>query len=479
MHKEKEFPPSVIDTSTQRAPHDLFELFFDDEVIKLLVQYSNQYHYEKNHENPMITEGEMRCFFGILILSGYSQLPSKKHYWSNSDDIGNRLVQNAMRRDRFTKILHCLHCTDSTSFNKQDRMWKLRPLIEMLKVRFKEHHVPKEHYNFDESMVKYFGRHPCKQFIRGKPIRFGFKNWCMNAEDGYLVDFEIYCGKQDETKNNYQKAFGKPAAVFAEMVDNMKDPHLPYSFYFDNLFSSVNLISHLTEKGYGGTGTMRVNRVPKDCKFPEMKKSKRGTTESRISNDNIQIVYWKDNSVVKIVSNKFGVQPLSKVSRYCSVEKKKINFPCPAVISEYNKYMGGTDRMDEDVGKYRIGIRSKKWYFTLITYLIDVAINNAWILSKIYANDFIPITSNLEFRRALVLHYLTAHSTERKPAGVSPCIHINTRFDNMGHLIRTIPENKRRRCQGLRCKGSVTTYCPKCNVGLCVKCFFNYHTISN
>lgn len=53
IHKEKEFPPSVINTSTQRAPHDLFELFFDDEVIKLLVQYSNQYHYEKSQEKSI------------------------------------------------------------------------------------------------------------------------------------------------------------------------------------------------------------------------------------------------------------------------------------------------------------------------------------------------------------------------------------------------------------------------------------------
>lgn len=27
----------------------------------------------------------------------------------------------------------------------------------------------------------YFVRHPCKMFVRGKPIRFGYKLWCLSA----------------------------------------------------------------------------------------------------------------------------------------------------------------------------------------------------------------------------------------------------------------------------------------------------------
>nr|CAH7746854.1 unnamed protein product [Callosobruchus chinensis] len=33
--------------------------------------------------------------------------------------------------------------------------------------------------SIDEEMVTYFGRHSCKMFMKGKPIRFGFKLRCL------------------------------------------------------------------------------------------------------------------------------------------------------------------------------------------------------------------------------------------------------------------------------------------------------------
>jgi len=39
--------------------------------------------------------------------------------------------------------------------------------------------------------------------------------------------------------------------------------------------------------------------------------------------------------------------------------------------------MGGTDRMDENIAMYRIGIRGKKWWWPLFTWLLDAAIHNA------------------------------------------------------------------------------------------------------
>ena len=35
--------------------------------------------------------------------------------------------------------------------------------------------IAHEDLNMDESMVPYYGRHSCKQFIRAKPFRFGYK----------------------------------------------------------------------------------------------------------------------------------------------------------------------------------------------------------------------------------------------------------------------------------------------------------------
>ena len=52
-----------------------------------------------------------------------------------------------------------------------------------------------EHLSIDEHMVPYFGRNSCKMFIRGKPIRFGYKNWVLSSDDGYPFKVMPYQAK--------------------------------------------------------------------------------------------------------------------------------------------------------------------------------------------------------------------------------------------------------------------------------------------
>lgn len=44
-------------------------------------------------------------------------------------------------------------------------------------------------------MIGYYWRHSCKQFIRGKPLSFGYKVWCLNTPLGYNIGFDVYQGK--------------------------------------------------------------------------------------------------------------------------------------------------------------------------------------------------------------------------------------------------------------------------------------------
>ena len=54
-----------------------------------------------------------------------------------------------------------------------------------------------ENLSIDESMVPYFGRHSCKQFIRGKPIRFGYKIWMLASNIGLPYHVAVYQDKED------------------------------------------------------------------------------------------------------------------------------------------------------------------------------------------------------------------------------------------------------------------------------------------
>lgn len=90
---------------------------------------------------PNLTEDEIKCFIGILILSGYNVLPGRRFYWDTSLDMQTTMVRESMRRDRFEEIRRVLHCADNSTIN-EDKYYKLRPLKNILKNRFLKHFVP-------------------------------------------------------------------------------------------------------------------------------------------------------------------------------------------------------------------------------------------------------------------------------------------------------------------------------------------------
>ncbi|GFN77498.1 PiggyBac transposable element-derived protein 3 [Plakobranchus ocellatus] len=137
-------------------------------------------------------------------------------------------------------------------------MAKIRPLISDLNEKFKLYWPETQALNVDESMIPYYGRHQCKQFIQNKPIRYGHKIWCLNSPSGYLVQFEPYQGA-GIVENKYGLGMGGSVVIALRKELPAKSYHL----FFDNLFSSVPLFEELSAIGMSGTGTMRQNRVQK------------------------------------------------------------------------------------------------------------------------------------------------------------------------------------------------------------------------
>uniref|UniRef100_A0A0P4W9A4 PiggyBac transposable element-derived protein domain-containing protein n=1 Tax=Scylla olivacea TaxID=85551 RepID=A0A0P4W9A4_SCYOL len=147
----------------------------------------------------------------------------------------------------------------------------------------------------------------------------------------------------------------------------------------------------------------------------------------------------------------------------------------PHGIKMYNKGMGGTDRMDQNINKYRISIKSKKWWWSLFTWMLDMAVHNAWQLSKGQGSAL----TQLQFRREIAACYLNQFGILPKGKGrkstTLPAQHF-VRYDNLGHLVEPVQDNKKRRCANTGCTSIGRTQCSRCNVGLCVKCFRDYHT---
>lgn len=99
--------------------------------------------------------------------------------------------------------------------------------------------------------------------IRNKPIRFGYKVWCVNTVPGYLVNFEVYQGISRIVPTKYEHIFGKPSAVLVKLMDELPEDKskLPFRLYFDNLFTNFYLLKYFQEIGYSGSGTLREDRI--------------------------------------------------------------------------------------------------------------------------------------------------------------------------------------------------------------------------
>ncbi|XP_028159394.1 piggyBac transposable element-derived protein 3-like, partial [Ostrinia furnacalis] len=200
----------------KQTPLYYFECLFDCEIIHLFVEYTNLYATQKNKAGN-VTKEEMKCFFGILLFSGYVVLPRRQMYWENASDCGMPIIFNAMSRDRFNFIMDNLHCCDNTNLQQNDKFAKIRPLLDALNAKFLNFAPFEENHSIDEAMVPYYGGHSCKQFIRGKPIRWGYKFWVGATRLGYVNWFEPYQGHSGEVLSQYRK-LGLGVSVILQSV---------------------------------------------------------------------------------------------------------------------------------------------------------------------------------------------------------------------------------------------------------------------
>ena len=107
-------------------------------------------------------------------------------------------------------------------------------------------------------MVPYFGRHGCKQFIKKKPVKSGYKLWVAVTPLGYTIQFYPYTGKSD--------FFDSDLVLGGSVVDKLteilpKHARSNYHIITDNFFTNPQLLRSLRQKEIAAVGTVRLNRV--------------------------------------------------------------------------------------------------------------------------------------------------------------------------------------------------------------------------
>ena len=115
----------------------------------------------------------------------------------------------------------------------------------------------------DESMIPYYGKfgQKLKRRMSLKPIRFGYKVWCLNHQGGYLYNFEMYQGKG--SKNEYTDDFGFGPSVVIGFIKFL--PKGNFSAFIDNYFNSIPevfesiFMRYLKKENIDCTDTVKTN----------------------------------------------------------------------------------------------------------------------------------------------------------------------------------------------------------------------------
>ena len=254
--KNDEVASEQCGQEAETNPLKMFEeRYWTEEWIATLCEQSKNYAHQKGIPCTEINAENMKVFLAILILSGYNKVPNRRLHWSESPDKQNKLVIDSMRRDTFEQIMRCLHFNDNMAMDG-DRFFKVRPLFEHLNQANKDKKKV-QFYSIDEIMVAYYGRHGDKQYIREKPVRFGFKLWAICTSDGFLHHAEPYCGNHTKVTD---KGFGLGGNVVLQMIENVNMQPGQHAV-FDNFFGSVALLEELASKKIAATCTLQEDRL--------------------------------------------------------------------------------------------------------------------------------------------------------------------------------------------------------------------------
>ncbi|XP_021000286.2 piggyBac transposable element-derived protein 3-like [Parasteatoda tepidariorum] len=230
-------------------------------------------------------------FSGILLLSGYHSLQQEDLYWSNAEDCNLPFIQNVVSRQRFRAIKKYNHLCNNDQIDTADNLAKVKCFIEMFCKKLQQFRTFSEYLSVDEDMIPYTGRHSAKMYMRGEPIKFGYKLRALTSSQSYPYSLQVYVEK--ETTAECNRPLGTRVVLdLIERVENCRR----HKVYVDNFFNSLPL---LEEKGipYNWNGERTDLKIVLLQDSKNLVKKERGTSVC-ITTKSVSVVKWIDNKIV-------------------------------------------------------------------------------------------------------------------------------------------------------------------------------------
>ena len=364
----------VIRLPDEPSTLDFVQLYLTDNIFNILVAETNSYAHQflaaiDGEARPSysgkwtpVTLPEIKKIIGVIFLMGVIYKPTIPMYWVTEEIYWTPAFSVIMTRTRFQLILKILHFNDNLHPNydpnaeDRDKLHKVRPIIDELRRSFKTVWSPERNLSVDESLVLYKGRLQFRQYIKTKRARFGIKLYELTTSDGITLDFLVYCGKgmfhNDDPNSDMPTTERIPSVLMAPYLGK------GHVLYTDNWYTSPTLASFLLSKQTYLCGTVKSNRkhFPKNIVNHQLEKGtavfmKRCSGRPMIC-CKFRALKDKANGQPKVVHmlSTFHDAIVGKTGKVDHKSGVEIVKPCLTI--EYNKHMGGVDRVDQQLHSY-------------------------------------------------------------------------------------------------------------------------------
>ena len=341
-----------------------------------------------------------------------------------------------------------------------------------------------------------------------KPIKQGYKIYGI-ADHGYLYNFLWSSREKGLQDILHRPGLTKTACLVRTLALSL--PRRRLAIYMDNYFTSVPLFTELQACEFGAMGTTRPHK-----EFPDGFKTLKQRFATKLNwntllakvVDNTLCLAWQDNNIVLALSNihtvhtsddfrqKVRKRPVKtsingRIVRQVFGDDPTKELRIPRFIDDYNQYMGGVDLANQFRESYETHQVTRRNWWPLFYWLIDVVCVNAYRLYQLSAKG--KLLTHLEFRIELyckLLNYSTKGKLQslrirlngrRVFAPELRHLHYWERRPKQGNCEWCIYERKCKKVLGKEVNNRVARSrggCIFCNVPLCKEghCWERYHS---
>lgn len=461
----------LINLPISAEPYDYFRILMDEELLSNIVTETNDYAVnlflaKGCSERARIslwknlTNEELLTFIGLLYHMGTINLNRIQDYWKTHRLFNLKCFSEQMGRDRFLGILRCLHFAKNPKPNQQnpdDRLYKIRPVLNYFNNKMRQIYYPGKNLCLDESLVLWRGRLVFRQYIANKRHKYGLKLYMLTEPSGLILNFAVYTGQLDALGGK-----GHAQKVVMHLLNHYLNKG--HSVFMDNYYNSCDLATTLLSNKTYCTGTLRSDRkgTPKEVVGTKLKV---GETRAKYCNG-IMVGKWRDKRDVTYISTEF-VNTMTEVNNKRGIAKVK-----PLPIDKYNKNMGGIDKQDQMMSYYPSLRKTLFWYKKLAVHVFQLLLFNSYILHQKYSGSKMNF---YDFRLAVIEKLLPVLSEESNKRQVAK--HIPTKIKTNDTGSRR-PRKRCRVCSENKLRKDTVWECQACQdkPGLCNDpCFSLFH----